>query len=415
MLTLNTSNLHKIASDHGLSEQELSLQTKKIADFIEKIEVREQGFYKNLDQPLDKINDFAAKANFEHIVVCGIGGSALGTICLQQSLNHLFEASLPKRKPKLYVLDNIDPGLIAQIEDVIDYSKTLFIIITKSGTTIETMSQYHYFREKIETQKLDPKQHFAFITDSEKGQLREIANKEGITVFDIPENIGGRFSILTPVGLLPAKLIGIDIEKLLAGAREQRDKFLSTTNNPAFTLASIQYLLSRKNKNITVIMPYAQKLIRLADWYRQLLAESIGKTPEIGLTPINALGVTDQHSQLQLYNDGPNDKLIIFIEVENLGPEIKIPDGTSFNQLMQIEKRATEESLTKSSRPNITIKIEKIDEENLGELLMILMGSMAFLGEFFDINAFDQPGVELSKQLTKKMLAKKLDTCHHLN
>lgn len=399
MLTLDTSNLYKIGKEHGLSQEELFPQKEKISEFLKKIEAKTQGFYKNLDQPLAKINKFAAHADYKHILVCGIGGSALGTICLQQSLTHLFKT------PKLYVLDNIDPSMLAEIDDVIDYSKTLFIIVTKSGTTIETMSQYYYFREKTKDKKLDSKKHFVFITDPEKGQLREIAIKEGITTFDIPENIGGRFSVLTPVSLLPAKLIGIDIEKLLAGARKQRDKFLSTTDNPAFTLATIQYLLSQKNKDITVMMPYSQRLIRLADWYRQLLAESIGKTPEIGLTPINALGVTDQHSQLQLYNDGPNDKLIIFIEVENLGPEIKIPDGISFNQLMQIEKRATEESLTKSSRPNITIKLDSITEESLGELLMMLMGSVAFLGEFYGIDAFDQPGVELSKKLIKQYVA----------
>ncbi len=400
MLTLDISNLHKIDPSHGLTEKEVSDENSKIQEFLEKIEARDQGFHRILDQSLDEINNFAKTADFENIIVCGIGGSSLGAICLKQALTHLFKT------PKLYVLDNIDPSLISEVEDIINYEKTLFIIITKSGGTAETLSQYHYFRSKVKEKNLDPKDHFAFITDPEKGSLREISSAEEIPTFNVPPNVGGRFSVLTPVGLLPSKLIDINIDKLLAGAKTQRDKFLSKQDNPAFTLATIQYLLSQKGKNINVMMPYAQRLTRLADWYRQLLAESIGKNLETGLTPVNALGVTDQHSQLQLYNAGPNDKLIIFIEVEDLGKKVQIPkhfDGKlSFNQLIDIEKRATEDSLTKSDRPNITIKLDSISEESLGELFMLLEGSIAFLGEFYGINAFDQPGVELSKKLTKQ-------------
>lgn len=386
-MKIDVANLHKVSPEHGLSHEEITAEHSKIPDFLAKIHARKQGFYNIVDNPTDKIKEFAAtnKNRYEHFVILGIGGSALGAICLQQSLTHLFKT------PKLYVLDNIDPVMIRELEDVIDYEKTLFIVITKSGTTPETLSQYFYFKQKAK--------HFVFITDPEKGDLRKIANEENIPAFDIPSDVGGRFSVLTAVGLLPAALLGFDIDKLLAGARTQRDKFFSADGNPAFTLAAIQYLLSQKGKIITVMMPYAQKLIRLADWYRQLLAESIGKDGK-GLTPVNALGVTDQHSQSQLYNEGPNDKLIIFIEVENLGPET-----ADFNKLLRIEKQATSESLTQNNRPNITITIPQIDEENLGELFMFFESSIAFLGEFFGVNAFDQPGVELSKQLTKKLLS----------
>jgi len=366
-------------------------------DYLPKIHARKQGFYDILDQDLSKIKAF--KSEHEHIVVLGIGGSSLGAICLQQSLTHLFKT------PKLHVIDNIDPIMIKELEDVIDPANTLFIVITKSGTTPEIMSQYEYFKAKA------PKENFVFITDPQNGKLREIANKEGIPTFDIPENVGGRFSVLSPVGLLPAHLLGIDIDKLIAGAKSMRKKFLSEDpkQNLPFQLASIQYQL---NKAITVLMPYAQKLIKLADWYRQLLAESIGKKSDnngnivnIGITPVNALGVTDQHSQSQLYNEGPNDKLLMFIEVANLGPELQIPgENYSFNKLIQIEKEATAGSLTKNDRPNLTIKIDEINEETLGELFMLFEASIAFLGEFYNIDAFNQPGVELSKQLTKQML-----------
>lgn len=412
-MKIEIKNLFELAKNHGLAKAKITAQEKHLSKYLAAIKKSGQGFYKCIDdkKTLQKIKSFSAtnRKKFNYIVVLGIGGSALGTICLQNAL---------KATSKLYILDNIDPALIREIENLIDYKKTLFLVITKSGETIETLSQYYYFRKKIEQKKLNQKKHFVFITDPKKGRLRQIANKEKITAFDVPENVGGRFSVLTAVGLLPAALIGINIEKLIKGAQKMRNSFLSTnfSKNLSFQLAAIQYLLSKKGKNINVLMPYCQKLIRLADWYRQLLAESIGKKLDrygeaifAGITPINALGATDQHSQLQLYNEGPNDKLIIFIEVKKLGPEVKIPahgsiKNLSFNKLMQIEKSATETSLTKNNRPSITIKVDQINEESLGELFMFFEGSIAFLGEFFNINAFDQPGVELAKQLITQAL-----------
>ncbi len=420
MITFDLRNIQK----------ESSTQPKTIADVLQKIEKHNQGFYKIIDdkKTFTEIKNFAKKIHGKHkdIVVLGIGGSALGTICLQQSLKHLFENELKKNGkssnwPKLHVLDNIDPSLITELEDIIDYKKTLFIVISKSGCTPETVAQYFYFRHATESHKLDSKKHFVFITDHKNGFLRKTADEEKIPSFAIPENVGGRFSVLTSVGLLPAALIGINIDKMLAGARVARDKFLSTNpkENLSFQLAEIQYALAKKGKTINVLIPYAQKLSRLADWYRQLLAESIGKKlnnkgkiVNVGITPINALGVTDQHSQLQLYNEGPNDKFFIFLEVEKLAPELAIPHSEknapkmSFNKLLKIELDATIASLTQNNRPNITIKIDEINAENLGALFMLFEGATAFLGEMFDINAFDQPGVELSKELTKKAIAK---------
>jgi len=417
MVKFDLENLHKISKKHGLSEEELSSKKDQIASYIEKIEAHNQGFYKIIDEnsPIEQINKFAdeVKGKYNHIVVLGIGGSSLGTICLQQSLTHLFQKTLPE----LYVLDNIDPVLIKELEDIIDYSKTLFIVVTKSGTTPEILSQYHYFRKNAEEKGLNPKEHFAFITDPEKGYLKEIANKEDIPTFEIPENIGGRFSVLTPVGLLPAKLIGIDIEKLIEGAKLMRDQFLSedfATNLP-FQFAVIQFLLGEKGKMMNVMMPYSQKLIRFSDWYRQLLAESIGKKTNnageivnVGLTPINALGVTDQHSQSQLYNEGPNDKLIIFIEETEEKYKLEIPEvykDTTFKKLLDIELSATADSLTKNDRPNFKVQVDSVTEETLGSLFMLLEGATAFLGEFYGINTFDQPGVELSKNLTREALS----------
>ena len=420
MLKLEIENLAEVSAEHGLTMEEITNENSKIEAFLEKIAARKQGFLEILDDTatVQKVLDFAAsaKGKYENIVILGIGGSALGPICLAQTLGHLYANELTG--PKLYVIDNIDPTLIKEVEEVIKLEKTLFLIITKSGTTPETLAQYNHFRNRCESQNLDIKNHFVFITDPAKGHLREIANQENIPTFEIPENVGGRFSVLTPVGLLPAALLGFSLPDLLAGAHQMRELFLSSdpTKNLPFLLANISFLLSKKGKTINVMMPYAQKLIRIADWYRQLLAESIGKRLDnagqevfTGITPVNALGVTDQHSQTQLYNEGPNDKLFTFIEAENLGPEITIPaytdhPGLTFNRLIATEKKGTELAFTKNNRPNITIKVDSINENTLGQLFLLFEGQIAFLGEFFNINAFDQPGVELSKILTHELL-----------
>lgn len=424
MLTLTIENLSKVAHEHGLTLGEIEKESSLIGTYLKQIDAREQGFYKVIDDEslVERINSFAANADdkYDHFVVLGIGGSALGTICLQQSLTSLFG------QKRLHVLDNIDPALMTEVQDVIQLERTLFLVVTKSGGTPETLSQYMYFRNLCNNENLEAKEHFVFITDPEKGFLRTVANEEGIITFDVPPDVGGRFSVLTAVGLLPAKLIGLNVEELLKGAREMRDAFQSesASENLPFQLATIQYLLSKKGKNINVLTPYAQKLIRLADWYRQLLAESIGKKlnndgEEVftGITPINALGATDQHSQSQLYNEGPNDKLHIFLKANNMGGDVAIPmlypdeeslqylKDVTFAKLIHTEMQGTIEALTQNDRPNITIEIEQVNERALGELFLLFEGATAFLGEFFNINAFDQPGVELSKQITKKLLS----------
>ncbi|OGJ47921.1 hypothetical protein A2229_02960 [Candidatus Peregrinibacteria bacterium RIFOXYA2_FULL_33_7] len=424
MITLDYKNLFQISEKHGLTEKELEKYKNSTPQYLKNIKSLNQGFYKVFSEnnTIKDIQKFAQEKNkFKDIVVLGIGGSALGTICLKKAFSHLFQ----ERTPRVHILDNIDPTIFAEIEDILNYEKTLFIVVTKSGETPETLSQYFYFYKKIKEKKLAPQEHFVFITDPTQGLLRKISIEENITTFPVPMNIGGRFSVLTAVGLLPAAFMGIDIEKLLIGAEKMARNFLNEDfeQNLPFQIALIQYLLAQKGKNITVMMPYAQKLYSFADWYCQLLAESIGKKLNndkkeifVGLTPVKSLGVTDQHSQLQLYNEGPFDKLIIFLEVENFGQEITIPNvypekkefqflkNISFKKLLQTEKKATEQALTKNNRPNITIKIPELNEENLGSLFMLFEASIAFLGEFFNINAFDQPGVELGKILTKEML-----------
>jgi glucose-6-phosphate isomerase len=403
-----------------------------IALMLKKIEARDQGFYNIVDdtKAVEDVLNFAKEVNgkYTDIVVLGIGGSSLGTLCLQQSLQHLYQNQLHVKTSRLYVLDNIDPVLIREVEDVITLESTLFIVVTKSGGTPEILSQYFYFRDICDKKKLNIADHFVFVTDPEKGLLRKIGKRDGIRMFDVPPNVGGRFSVLTAVGLLPAALVGIDVQSLLDGARAMRDQFMNTNfaQNLPYQLAKIQHYFGENSKPIHVLIPYSQKLIRFADWYRQLLAESIGKAKNdagevvnIGLTPVNALGVTDQHSQSQLYNEGPNDKFFIFINVQDHGKPLVIPNlepdeddasylnGVDFGTLLATEMNGTIDALMHNERPSVTLTIPKVDAASLGGLFMLFEASIAFLGEMYGINAYDQPGVELSKQLTKKLLEKK--------
>ncbi len=431
MIEFDFEALQKVDPAHGFLKSEAKRYAQELPGVLDLVKSRGQGFYETLDdqQVIDSIKNYAigVQGKYRDVVILGIGGSALGAICLHQTLGDLFGERVGDW-PRLTVLDNIDPVLIFEFEKNVDLSSTLFLVITKSGETPETLAQYLYFRNRIDSWKLNWLEHFVFVTGPGKGLLRQVAAKNpNLPIFDIPENVGGRFSVLTVVGLLPAALIGIDIEKLIKGAKTQREYFLTTDfkKNMAFQLAIVQHSLYQRGKNITVMFPYAQKLLKLADWYRQLLAESIGKENDragqkvnVGITPVISLGVTDQHSQNQLYQEGPNDKFYIFMNVANPSADLNIPNpqtfgngleylqGVTFGKLLKTEMEGTIDALLTKDRPIVRIIMESLDAENLGELLLFFEGSIAFLGELLNVDAFDQPGVELSKKLTKKLLKK---------
>ena len=368
------------------------------------------------------------KKKFDNFVVLGIGGSALGNICLQNSLNHLYYNYLPKDKRggylRIFVLDNVDADLVTGLMDIIDVKKTLFNVITKSGTTSETMSQYFIFRKELEKRLgKNYRRNIIATTDAEKGYLRELVKKEKYLSLVVPKNVGGRFSVLSPVGLLSAAFGGIDIEKLLAGA-QYMDKLCGTkvmTKNPAMMYAVIQFLMYGKGKNISVMMPYAQHLKDFADWYAQLWAESLGKAVDIngkrvnvGPTPVKTLGATDQHSQVQLYMEGPLDKVITILSVKNLEHKLMIPaydghflGGQTMNKLLLNEEKATALALAQNNRPNLTITLPVVDEFTMGQLIYLMELATAYMGELMEINAFDQPGVELGKVLTYALMGRK--------
>lgn len=368
------------------------------------------------------------KSTFDNFVVLGIGGSALGNIMLQNSLNHLYYNLLPNDKrrgyPRIFILDNVDADMIKGLFAVIDVEKTLFNVITKSGDTSETMAQYFVFKKELE-KKLGKKyaQNIIATTDSEKGYLRELVEREKYLSLVVPKNVGGRFSVLSSVGLLSAAFGGIDIAQLLAGARAMDERCLSSAmnKNPAMMYAVIQYLMYKKGKPISVMMPYAQHLKEFADWYAQLWAESLGKAVNnkgeninIGPTPVKTLGATDQHSQVQLYMEGPPDKIITVLSVENLENTVLIPrydnhflGGHTINELLLTEQKATAMALARNNRPNMTITLPKINEFTMGQLIYLLELATAYMGELMEINAFNQPGVELGKVLTYALMGRK--------
>ena len=379
----------------------------------------------NQDEVMTDVENIAShiRANFETFVVLGIGGSALGPIAVHQALSHLRYNELPTEKrngPKFYVEDNIDPERMSALLDVIDVSKTCFNIITKSGTTAETMSQYVILSTALkEAVGEDWAKHIVATTDKENGNLIRMAKEFGFQTLCIPASVGGRFSEMTPVGLLAAAVCGIDIRSIIEGAKamDERSKNTNLWENPALLQAVMQYLcMTEKGLNVQVIMPYADSLKYMADWVCQLWAESLGKNVtrkgvpcNVGQTPTKALGVTDQHSQLQLYTEGPFDKIVTFLRVGAFRKTVVIPTcntgsasvdflgGKTLNQLLDAELKGTEFALCKAHRMNQTIILPEVNAYTVGQLLYFYQMTTAFTGELLDIDAYNQPGVEESK------------------
>ena len=371
------------------------------------------------------------RKTFDNFVVLGIGGSALGPMALFQALCHLHHNELPKSKrkaPKFYVEDNVDPERMAALLDIIDVKKTMFNVITKSGSTSETMTQYLIIYDILKKELGEQaSKHIIATTSESKGNLIKIAKKEGFKTFYIPDGVGGRFSELCPVGLLPAAVLGIDIKLLLEGAKymDKRCSKADVRKNPALMAALLQYIAIQKSNNISVMMPYADGLKLMADWYAQLWGESLGKAVDLdgnkvyaGQTPVKSLGVTDQHSQVQLYTEGPFDKVITLIGVVNYRKTVEIPNGCedipavnflcghSMNELITAEMNATEYALTRAQRLNNKIILPEINAFTMGQLMMFFMLQTAYIGALLNIDTFNQPGVEEGKNATYALLGR---------
>ena len=428
-LKLDYNNMMQEFVKDGISKLEidsLNLDDAKKAMVDKKMDWRDLPY--NQDEICEDIISYVnqVKDDFEAFVVLGIGGSALGPISVQQAINHPFynEISREQRKgyPKFYVADNVDPEKLVYLFETIDITKTLFNVISKSGSTSETMSQFMIIKEMLEA-KLgkDARKNIVCTTDKENGNLIKIAKEENYKTFVIPSGVGGRFSELTPVGLLPAAFCGIDIKAMLKGAAHMDElcKNEDIYKNPAYMYAILNYISIKKGKNMCVVMPYADSLKYISDWYAQLWAESLGKKFDnngnivnVGSTPIKALGATDQHSQVQLYSEGPNDKIIVFMGVDKYKKSITIPKiyqnipslgflgGITQDELIKTEQIATEFALLKAGKSTMTITLPEVNEFTIGQVLYFFEVATAFMGELLNINAFDQPGVEEGKNAT---------------
>jgi len=351
--------------------------------------------------------------DFVHV---GIGGSALGPIALHRALNHPYYNLLPDRRgPRLHFAENTDPATLSAILDIAEMTNTWVNVVTKSGSTAETMANFLVIRGAlVEALGEDAYgERVVFTTDPEEGYLVRIAEREGIKTLQIPPDVGGRFSVLTPVGLFPAAVTGLDVDALLRGAAQCASEVAERGgDHPAVQGAAYYYLMdTARGRNVRVMMPYADSLDRLAAWFVQLWAESLGKEGK-GSTPHGAVGTTDQHSQVQLYMQGPQDKVIEVIEVEDHPQDLSIPKayedlegvgylgGHTMAELLNVECDATRKALTEAGRPNSTIKLRAIDEEHLGYLFQALEVQTAITGSLYGVDAFNQPGVEAGKQIT---------------
>ncbi len=430
---LNGMMAHLIGDD-GLREDELEAILPRLSEVHAALDKqRRAGSLAFADLPYEKTAlkrtlTLAAevRGRFDDLVVLGIGGSAFGTRALYAALKPPAHATSPPSGDdlRLHIADTIDPRAFGALLDRLDLRRTLFNVISRSGDTTETMSQFLVVRDRLlkELGAVDYTQHIVVTTNAAEGTLRQIVNDEGFRDLPVSPRVTGRFAVLTPVGLFPAACAGIDVGELLAGAADadERCRQEDPRGNPALLQAATLYLARElQGRDIVVMMPYSDALAPFADWFGELWAESLakavdveGKTVHTGQTPVRAVGPTDQHSQLQLYVDGPADKVVLFIRVEEHRDEVPVPKsyedldavsylgGSALGALVNMEQQGTEIALAKAGRMTTTISCPRLNAFVLGQLIYLFEVEAAVMGGLLGVDPFDQPGVEEGKHLT---------------
>lgn len=409
--------------EHGLTEEVLAgLFT--LVPHMQRIihDERAQGRHAYLNLPsqpevLEEVLRLAGPrlGRYAHLVVLGIGGSSLGLRALVNALG-------APGAPQLHIIDNTDPALFHACLSAIEPAKTLVIVISKSGGTIETVLALGVFAQHFRKAGLKLADHFIAVTDPESGPLRRFADEHGLPTADIPPGVGGRFSVLTAAGLLPAALMNLDVAELMQGAARGEAMCRRPDCWPAM-LAMIATELLRLRKSQIVFMPYSSRLRSVSDWFVQLWDESLGKATDLegktvnaGQTAIPAAGATDQHAQLQLFLEGPNDKLLLFLRLNRHEPDLKLGDfewqhfdaayvqGRTLGEVLNAQHAGTARACTERGRPNATLELPQLDASTLGELLMGLELATTCAALSLDVNPYDQPSVELGKKISRKML-----------
>ncbi len=436
-----------VGKEHGITPSELKAIEPRIAAAHKILrKERKDGAYGFWELHKDKaslknVKTVAARFlehGYDNFVVLGIGGSALGLTALFTALKPRYHNLMSRRGrkgfPRLFVMDNIDPVTFRDMMRICPPQKTLYNVISKSGETAETMSQLMIVVDAIEKKlgKKAVKDHVVVTTNprgTKPSLLHPVADLYGLQEFVVPLNVGGRFSVFSPVGLFPAAMLGMDVDGMFDGcaAMDARCSSPDLATNPAYLRAAIQYLsCTQKGKSLSVMMPYADSLRDVADWYRQLWAESLGKRYSLdgqevfaGQTPIKALGATDQHSQVQLYREGPNDKIFNLLEVARFDKALRIPEalkpvkaldylrGQTMNKLMAAELRGTADALKISQRPVMRIVLPRVNANTIAQVLYMLEVETAMSGRLYNVNTFDQPGVEEGKQIARTLMGGK--------
>ncbi|ESP87359.1 hypothetical protein [Candidatus Halobonum tyrrellensis] len=351
----------------------------------------------------DPVERVAAGFDPESLFTVGIGGSALGAATITDALDSPVDA---------YYLDNVDPEWVSALCDRVDLSETVVNVVSRSGTTAETLSNFLVVREAMDDAGVDWTERTVVTTGAE-GNLRSLADRHDLPALDVPDGVPGRFSALSPVGLFAAAVSGHDIEALLAGGAAEAEKLSgSLYDSPAYAYGATSYALAERGAAVDAMMPYAESLERFAEWFAQLWAESLGKDGR-GQTPARALGATDQHSQLQLYRAGPADKLVTLVRPTERS-DTPIPEtdleglsylgGSSLGELLDAEFRATEASLAAAGRENVRLEVDRVDERGLGELLYAMEAACVLYGELADVSTFTQPAVEWGKKAARGLL-----------
>ncbi len=391
-----------------------TISDTKLFNEIEK-EKKDIGYYNLVYQDTSAFKEYATSVKQKNIMVIGIGGSTLGTYAIYKFLKH--SKTLSK---KLYFLETTDPIDIRSKVEAVDLTDTLFVVISKSGTTIETISIFKYINSLVKCDKYNT----LIITENDS-KLKSFADKNSIKTFEIPKNVGGRFSVFSAVGLLPLAIVGLDIDKLLSGAKNTYSSFFNKKDVFDRLLKKARFFTEYKNRfNMNVVFSYSSRLEGFNKWYIQLWGESLGKidineTPQ-GLTPIGIIGPIDQHSFLQLIVEGKRDKTVTVIKVDDFYSNLEIPhiklegleeldyiDGLEFSSLINNQADSTIESINNlNDIPCDVITIDAVNEEAIAGLMYEYELLTSICAKFMYINAYDQPGVESGKIILKEKLRK---------
>ncbi len=423
-ITIDWTNFASVPSGSMLKNFDLGGVEEAWAEVRARFSSGEIGFYDApINEELSQVKACQELAErylrndvYTDALFLGIGGSALGPISLLSALPELCKSQI-----RCHFVENPDPYEWKSTLSKLKPQNTLVVAITKSGTTFETMAQLLLACDWLGKDRW--KTHIVAITDPVRGDLRTFAQAEGIPTLPVGPSIGGRFSVFSPVGIFTAAIAGLDIQAFLNGAKQVRDyvEKAPVEKNSLFILGHDLIRHAEKRK-IHVCMPYSTRLRMIGDWFVQLWGESLGKDGK-GFTPIAAVGATDQHSILQLLRDGPDDKVTLFLTVDKVPDEVKIPKLTALagqtqlasfrllenhtlHELLTVEYRATSLVLTKQGRPNVTFQLDQLDERSIGALYFSFCVMTAFTGTLWGVNPFDQPGVEEGKIYIRESLSK---------